>query len=143
MLYASVFELKQTNMHKLKIIVKVSFVRSKACQLAFEELKKCLMLIPILVRLDSTKMFILDVDWSTKGVEAILCQQGGRKEVVVAYASKDLFESQKSYHPMEGECYTFCNKLIWGKSSDFVKKKRLNYSTKACWYPSLKRKSYW
>jgi hypothetical protein len=24
-----------------------------------------------------------------------------------------------------------------------VKKKRLNYSTKACWYPSLKRKSYW
>jgi len=36
-----------------------------------------------------------------------------------------------------------CSKLIWGKSSDFVIKKRLNYSTKACWYPSLKREIYW
>jgi hypothetical protein len=35
------------------------------------------------------------------------------------------------------------NKLIWGKSSDFVIKNRLNYSTKACWYPSLKRENYW
>jgi hypothetical protein len=106
MLCASLFELKQTNMHQLKVIVKVSFVKSKACQLAFEELKKCLMSTPILVRLDFTKMFISDVDWSTKGVGDILCQQGGRKEVVVAYVSKDLLESQKSYHPMEGECYT-------------------------------------
>jgi hypothetical protein len=40
----------------------VSFVRSKVCPLAFEELKKCLMLAPILVRPDFTKMFILDVD---------------------------------------------------------------------------------
>jgi hypothetical protein len=33
-----------------------------------------------------------------------------------------------------------CSKLIWGKSLDFVIKKRLNYSIKACWYPSLKKK---
>jgi hypothetical protein len=104
MLCASLFELKQTSMHKLKLIVKVSFVKSKACQLAFEELKKWPMLAPILVRLDFTKMLILDVDWPTKGVGAVLCQQGGKKEVVVAYVSKDLFESQKTYHPMEGEC---------------------------------------
>jgi hypothetical protein len=83
----------------------VSFVKSKACQLTFEELNKCLLSIPILVRPDFTKMFILDVNWSTKGVGDILCQQGGRKEVVVAYVSKDLLESQKSYNPMEGECY--------------------------------------
>jgi hypothetical protein len=36
-----------------------------------------------------------------------------------------------------------CSKLIWGKSSNFVIKKRLNYNNKACWYPSLKRKNYW
>jgi hypothetical protein len=49
-------------MHQLRVIVKVSFVRSKASQLAFEELKKCPMLAPILVRTNFTKMFILDVD---------------------------------------------------------------------------------
>ncbi len=47
MFYASLFELKQTNMHKPKVIVKMFFVRSKACQLAFEELKKCPILAPI------------------------------------------------------------------------------------------------
>jgi len=73
MLCASLFELKQTNMHQFKVIVKVSFVSSKACQLAFEELKKCPMSAPILVRPDFTKMFILDVDWSTKRVGAVLC----------------------------------------------------------------------
>jgi hypothetical protein len=36
-----------------------------------------------------------------------------------------------------------CSKLIWGKSSNIVILRRLNYSTKACWHPSLKRKSYW
>ncbi len=61
MLCASLFEPKQTNMHKLKVIDEVSFVNIKACQLA-EELKKCPMLAPILVRLNFTKMFILDVD---------------------------------------------------------------------------------
>jgi len=106
MFCSSLFELKQTNMHQFKVIVKVSFVKSKACQLAFEELKKCLMSTPILVRPDFTKIFISDVDWSIKGVGDILCQQAGRKEVVVAYVSKDLLKNQKNYHPMEGECYT-------------------------------------
>jgi hypothetical protein len=62
MFCASLFELKQTNMHQLKVIVKVSFIKCKAYQLAFEELKKCSMLAPILVRFSFTKMFILDVD---------------------------------------------------------------------------------
>jgi hypothetical protein len=62
MFCASLFELKQTNMHQLKIIVKMSLIKSKAYQLAFEELKKCLKLAPILVRPNFTKMFILDVN---------------------------------------------------------------------------------
>jgi hypothetical protein len=36
-----------------------------------------------------------------------------------------------------------CSKLTWRKSSNFVINKRLNHNTKACWYPSLKIKSYW
>jgi hypothetical protein len=102
MFCASLFELKQTNMHRLKVIVKVSFVSSKACQLAFEELKKCPMLAPILVRLDFTKMLILDVDWSTNGVGFVLCQQSGRKEMVVAYASKDPIQEPKKLPPNGG-----------------------------------------
>ncbi len=50
------------------------------------------------------------MDWSPKGVGAILSQREGRKEKVVAYASKGLTSAQKKFHPMEGECYA----LIWG-----------------------------
>jgi hypothetical protein len=53
----------------------------------------------------------LDVDWSTKGVGAILSQREGRSyEKVVAYTSETLSPLQKKFHLMEGECYT----LIWG-----------------------------
>ncbi len=65
---------------------------------------------PIFVRPDFKKPFYLDVDWSTKGVGAILSQREGRFEKVVAYASKGLTEVQRKFHPMEGECYA----LIWG-----------------------------
>ncbi len=78
-------------------------------QLAFKALKKCLVSTRILVRLNFTKLFILDVDWSTKGVGAVLCQKDGRKGVVVPYESKGQSKSQKNYHPMEGECYP----LVW------------------------------
>jgi hypothetical protein len=73
-------------------------------------LKRALVEAPILVRPDFEKPFCLDVDWSTKGVGAILSQREGRFENVVAYASKGLIVVQRKFHPMEGECYA----LIWG-----------------------------
>jgi hypothetical protein len=54
-------------------------------------LKRRLIETPIMVRLDFNKPFILDVDWSIKGVEAILSQKSGRQEQVIAYTSKGLF----------------------------------------------------
>jgi len=42
------------------------------------------------------------VDWSTKGVGAILSQKEGKFEKVIAYASKSLTEAQRKFHPMEG-----------------------------------------
>jgi hypothetical protein len=41
-------------------------------QQAFEALKKALIVVPVLVRPNFKKPFCLDVDWSPKGVGAIL-----------------------------------------------------------------------
>jgi hypothetical protein len=88
----------------------VAFVWDLGCQSSFEALKGTLVAAPVLVRPDFGKQFCLDVDWSLKGVDAVLSQKEGRKERVVAYASKGLTPVQKKFHPMEGECYA----LIWG-----------------------------
>jgi hypothetical protein len=88
----------------------VAFVWDLGCQSSFEALKGALVAAPVLVQPDFGKQFCLDVDWSLKGVGAILSQKEGRKEKVVAYASKGLTPVQKKFHPMEGECYA----LIWG-----------------------------
>jgi hypothetical protein len=88
----------------------VAFVWDSSCQSAFEALKGALVAAPVLTRTDFEKLFCLDVDWSPKGVGAILFQKEGRMERVVAYASKGLTTMQKKFHPMEGECYA----LIWG-----------------------------
>jgi hypothetical protein len=50
------------------------------------------------------------VDWSPKGVGAILSQKEGKLEKVVAYVSKSLTKAQIKFHPMKGESYV----LIWG-----------------------------
>jgi len=88
----------------------VAFVWDLGCQCAFEALKGALVAASVLIRPDFKKSFCLDVDWSPKGVGAILSQREGRMERVVAYASKGLTSAQRKFHPMEGECYA----LIWG-----------------------------
>jgi len=75
------------------------------CQQAFQELKATLVDAPILTRPDFKNTFCLDVNWLPRGVGAILSQKEGRFEKVVAYASKNLTEAQRKFHPMEGECY--------------------------------------
>jgi hypothetical protein len=51
------------------------------------------------------RAFILDVDWSTHGIGAILFQKGRRNEQVIAYANKGFSLVQNKFHLMEGECY--------------------------------------
>jgi hypothetical protein len=68
----------------------VAFVWNVDCQRAFEALKGALVAAPVLVRPDFKKPFCLDVDWSLKGVGAILSQKEGNVERMVAYASKGL-----------------------------------------------------
>jgi hypothetical protein len=88
----------------------VNCVWDMGCQHAFQELKGALVDAPVLTRPDFKRIFCLDVDWSPRGVGAILSQKEGRFEKVVAYANKSLTEAQRKFHPMEGECYA----LIWG-----------------------------
>jgi hypothetical protein len=83
----------------------VAFVWNLEYQHAFDALKRTLVDAPILVRLDFKKPFCLNVDWSTKGVGAILYQKESKLEKVGAYASKNLTVAQRKLHPMEGECY--------------------------------------
>jgi hypothetical protein len=73
-------------------------------------LKAALVDAPVLTRPNFRRTFWLDVDWSPRGVGAILSQKEGMFEKVVAYANKSLTEAQKKFHPMEGECYA----LVWG-----------------------------
>jgi len=65
---------------------------------------------PILSKFDFSRPFILDVNRYVKGVSAILSQKDGRIEMVVVYASKKIFDVQKRFHPMKGECY----EVVWG-----------------------------
>jgi hypothetical protein len=88
----------------------MAFVWDVNCERAYQTLKTALVNAPILTRPDFKRTFWLDVDWSPKGVGAILSQKDGKFERVVAYASKSLTEAQRKFHPMEGECYA----LIWG-----------------------------
>jgi hypothetical protein len=58
------------------------------CHSTFIALKRKLVEAPILVRLEINKPFILDVDWSIKGVGAIWSKKARRQEQVIAYAGK-------------------------------------------------------
>ncbi len=68
----------------------VDFVWDLGYQNAFEALKGALVAAPVLTRPDFKKPFCLDVDWSPKGVGAILSHKEGRMERVIAYVSKGL-----------------------------------------------------
>ncbi len=88
----------------------IDFVWNLDYQQAFQALKGALVDALVLIRLDFKKQFCLDVDWSPKGVGAILSQKEGNLEKVVAYVNKSLTKVQRKFHPMEGKCYA----LIWG-----------------------------
>ncbi len=73
-------------------------------------LKDALVKVPILIRPNFTKPFVLDVDCSIQGMGVFLSQKEGKTIRVVAYASKGMSPVQRKFHAMEGECYA----LIWG-----------------------------
>jgi hypothetical protein len=83
----------------------IVFAWNEKCEQAYQALKAALVDAPVLTRPDFRRTFWLDVDWSPRRVGAVLSQKEGKFEKVVAYASKSLTDTQKRFHPMEGECY--------------------------------------
>jgi hypothetical protein len=80
-LVASLFELTKRD---------IDFVWNLDCQQAFEAVQRALIDAPMLMQLDFKKPFCLDVDWTPKGVGAILSQKEGKLKKVVAYANTSL-----------------------------------------------------
>ena len=67
------------------------------CQEGFDNLKRTLTSVPILAYPDYSKLFILEMDASLKGLGAVLLQRSDDNTIcVIAYASRSLRPGEKS-----------------------------------------------
>ena len=73
------------------------FVWDLTCEEAFTVLKEALTTAPVLSYPNPDKPFILDTDASDKALGAVLSQQIGGTEKVIAYMSKSLNKHEQSY----------------------------------------------
>lgn len=73
------------------------FVWGEECQESFQRLKASLISAPVLAYPDPKKPFILDTDASDVGIGAVLSQEDGGLERVVAYASRALTKPERKY----------------------------------------------
>ena len=84
------------SLHKLTEKGK-KFSWSSECDQAFATLKECLITAPILSYPDPKKRFILDTDASDVAIGAVLSQEQGDGERVIAYGSKCLSKAERRY----------------------------------------------
>lgn len=85
------------------------FVWSKKCQDTFEKLKHCLINKPILQYPDFTKPFVITSDASNEALGAILSQGEGKNDLPIAYASRCLNPTERSYNTTEKELLA----IVW------------------------------
>ena len=100
----------------------------KEQQEAFERLKECLIISPILVYSKWDRPFILFTDASTFALEAVLSQKNDEgNEQVIAYASRSLLPAEKNYTVTELECLA----VVWavGKFHSYVHGQRFQLVT--------------
>ena len=83
----------------------VRFIWCKGCQEALELLQEKLTAAPVLAFPRDEGEFILDTDASNHAVGAVLSQIQDDEEVVIAYASKQLTDSQRNYCTTKKELY--------------------------------------
>ena len=73
------------------------FEWNEDCEMAFQDLKNCLVNSPILGFPNSKDMFVLDCDASQLGIGGVLSQVQNSEEKVIAYASHTLNKAQQQY----------------------------------------------
>jgi len=80
----------------------LSFVWNDAYQQAFEEIKQCLMLPPVLIAPVSEKSFLIYIRAIDHSLEALLPQnndQGYEQEIY--YLSRNMIGAEYRYNPIE------------------------------------------
>jgi len=80
------------------------FSWTQEADIAFDKLKNLLIQAPILGCPDYKSPFIVQTDASNHGIGVVLAQNQKEKEVVVAYASRQLKPSGMKYAAIEKEC---------------------------------------
>ncbi|GBN12405.1 Retrovirus-related Pol polyprotein from transposon 297, partial [Araneus ventricosus] len=83
-------------LHKLTE-TKSNFNWTEECEKSFNSLKQALTSSPILTYPRTDKDFILDTDASNEGIGAVLSQNIGNEERVIAYFSKSLGKPERNY----------------------------------------------
>jgi hypothetical protein len=88
----------------------IPFVWSPEDQLAFEDLKRCVLAAPILAQLDYSKQIFVRCDASRFGAGAVLFQydESGR-ELVVCYASRKFLPAETRWSTFQQEAST----VVW------------------------------
>ena len=86
------------------------FVWKSEAEAEFNKLKDLLTQAPILGCPDYKSPFILQTDASINGIGVVLAQMQQGKEVVIAYASRQLKPSEVKYAAIQKECLA----LVWG-----------------------------
>ncbi|XP_048003061.1 uncharacterized protein K02A2.6-like [Leguminivora glycinivorella] len=81
----------------------VRFVWSKACQAAFEEIKRKLQSSEVLAHYSSELPLVLTTDASSTGVAAVIAHRTPAGERPVAYASRVLSSAERHYSQIEKE----------------------------------------
>ena len=85
---------------------------NEKCDKAFIDLKEVLTRASILVPPDWTKPFILQTDASAFGLGYVLSQIGGTgKEHPIAFASKNLLQSERNYSAIEREALAIVQRV--------------------------------
>src|SRR6266542_342384 len=88
----------------------VLFVWNDKRQKVFDEIKKRMMMAPIVVYSNFEEPFILYTDISGEGIGAVLYQKDDQsKERIIACASRALNQHEKNYPIIEKKCLA----IIW------------------------------